>query len=55
MPLLLGSAFGLVLALVLIGLVVRRAVLEERLLREELPGYDAYLAQVTSRFIPHIC
>jgi protein-S-isoprenylcysteine O-methyltransferase Ste14 len=54
MPLLLGSAFGLVLALVLIGLVVRRAVLEERLLREELPGYDAYLAQVTSRFIPHI-
>ena len=55
MPLLLGSAFGLVLALVLIGLVVRRTVLEERLLREELPGYDAYLAQVTSRFIPHIC
>jgi protein-S-isoprenylcysteine O-methyltransferase Ste14 len=54
MPLLLGSAFGLVLALVLIGLVVRRAVLEERLLWEELPGYDAYLAQVTSRFIPHI-
>ena len=54
MPLLLGSAFGLVLSLVLIGLVVRRAVLEERLLREELPGYDAYMAQVTSRFIPRI-
>lgn len=54
MPLLLGSAFGLLLALVLIGLVVRRAVLEERLLREDLPGYDAYMAQVTSRFIPHV-
>jgi protein-S-isoprenylcysteine O-methyltransferase Ste14 len=54
MPLLLGSAFGLLLALVLIGLFVRRAVLEERLLREDLPGYDAYMAQVTSRFIPHV-
>jgi protein-S-isoprenylcysteine O-methyltransferase Ste14 len=53
-PLLLGSAFGLVLALMLIGLVVRRAVLEERLLRENLSGYDAYLARVTSRFIPHV-
>jgi protein-S-isoprenylcysteine O-methyltransferase Ste14 len=54
MPLLLGSAFGLVFSPVLIGLVVRRAVLEERLLRKELPGYEAYMAQVTSRFIPHI-
>jgi len=54
MPLLLGSAFGLVFSPVLIGLVVRRAVLEERLLRKELPGYEAYIAQVTSRFIPHI-
>ena len=54
MPLLLGSAFGLVLSLVLIGLLVRRSVLEERLLQKELPGYDAYLAQVTSRFIPHV-
>ncbi len=54
MPLLLGSAFGLVFSLVLIGLLVRRSVLEERLLRKELPGYDAYLAQVTSRFISHV-
>jgi protein-S-isoprenylcysteine O-methyltransferase Ste14 len=53
--LLLGSAFGLVLSLVLIGLFVRRAVLEEHLLREELPGYDAYMAQVKYRFIPHVC
>jgi len=54
MPLLLGSTFGLVLSLILIGLVVRRAVLEEHLLREDLPGYDAYMTQVTSRFIPHV-
>lgn len=54
LPLLLGSGVGLVIALVLIGLIVRRAVLEERLLRKELPGYDAYLARVSSRFIPHL-
>jgi protein-S-isoprenylcysteine O-methyltransferase Ste14 len=54
MPLLLGSVFGLVLAPMLVGLVVRRAVLEERVLRKELPGYDAYMARVTSRFIPYV-
>src|SRR5579864_5430041 len=53
-PLLLGSVFGLVLAPVLIALVTWRAVLEERVLRKELPGYDAYMAQVASRFIPHV-
>lgn len=55
LPLLLGSGVGLALAPVLIGLIVRRAVLEERLLREELPGYDAYRALVPARFIPHLC
>ncbi|MEO7019994.1 MAG: isoprenylcysteine carboxylmethyltransferase family protein [Ktedonobacteraceae bacterium] len=54
LPLLLGSGVGLVLTPVLIGLVVRRTVLEEHLLREELLGYDAYMIQVPSRFIPHI-
>jgi protein-S-isoprenylcysteine O-methyltransferase Ste14 len=54
LPLLLGSVVGLVLTPVLIGIVVRRAVLEERVLRKALPGYDTYLAQVPSRFIPHL-
>ncbi len=54
MPLLLGSAFGLVLSLVLIGVLFRRAVMEERLLRANLPGYSAYMAQVTARFIPYV-
>jgi protein-S-isoprenylcysteine O-methyltransferase Ste14 len=27
---------------------------EERTLRQELPGYEAYLAQVKYRFIPYI-
>jgi len=52
--LLLGSRYGLLVGLVLISLIARRAVLEERALREELPGYGAYLAQVKYRFIPHV-
>lgn len=54
MPLLLGSLWGLLLAPVLIGLFFRRAVLEERVLRRELPGYELYMAQVNYRFIPHV-
>lgn len=54
MPLLLGSVYGLVLALALIGLFVRRAVLEERVLQADLLGYDAYMVRVTARFVPHV-
>jgi protein-S-isoprenylcysteine O-methyltransferase Ste14 len=35
-------------------MVARRAVLEEHTLQEELPGYDAYMAQVKYRFVPHV-
>jgi protein-S-isoprenylcysteine O-methyltransferase Ste14 len=52
--LLLGSWYGVLGGLVLIGIVARRAVLEERLLRERLPGYDAYMEQVRYRFFPGI-
>lgn len=52
--LLLGSVVGLLLAIVLVLLFFRRAVLEEELLRKELPGYDLYMARVHSRFIPHL-
>jgi protein-S-isoprenylcysteine O-methyltransferase Ste14 len=51
---LLGSWYGLLLGLVLVVMVARRAVLEERTLREELPGYDAYTAQVKYRLIPYV-
>src|SRR5262249_17914228 len=40
--LLLGSWWGLAWGLILTGLVGRRAVLEERALRQELDGYEAY-------------
>jgi protein-S-isoprenylcysteine O-methyltransferase Ste14 len=52
--LLLGSWYGVLGGLVLVGIVARRAVLEERLLREKLPGYDAYMEQVRYRFFPGI-
>ncbi len=52
--LLLGSWYGLLLVLVMIPGGAVRAVLEERVLREELPGYDAYMAQVKYRLIPYV-
>lgn len=52
--LLLGSWYGLLLGLILVGMVGRRAVLEERALREELNGYKAYMQRVRYRLIPHV-
>ena len=52
--LLLGSWYGLLLGLLLLALIARRAVLEERTLREELPDYAAYMTRVRYRLIPHI-
>jgi len=52
--LLLGSAFGLLGGLILVGMIARRAVLEENTLRQELLGYDAYMTQVKYRLIPAI-
>jgi protein-S-isoprenylcysteine O-methyltransferase Ste14 len=53
-PLLLGSWYGLLFAPILIAGLVGRTILEERVLREELPGYDAYMAQVKYRLIPYV-
>ena len=53
-PLLLGSWYGLGLGLLLVGMVARRAVLEEHMLRTELPGYEAYLRRVTYRLVPRV-
>ncbi len=52
--LLLGSWYGALCTPVFIGLFAVRAVLEERLLLEELEGYDAYVAKVKYRFFPHV-
>ncbi len=52
--LLLGSWYGLLLGLILVVGIALRAVLEERTVRAELPGYDAYMAQVKYRLVPHV-
>jgi len=52
--LLLGSGYGILLALLFMVLLARRAVLEERTLREELHGYAAYMTQVKYRLIPYV-
>jgi protein-S-isoprenylcysteine O-methyltransferase Ste14 len=53
-PLLLGSWLGVHFGQLLVAMVARRAVLEERTLREELRGYIDYMAQVKYRFIPYV-
>jgi protein-S-isoprenylcysteine O-methyltransferase Ste14 len=50
--LLLGSWYGLVGALLIVVGVAVRAVNEERVLRAELPGYEAYAARVRYRLVP---
>jgi protein-S-isoprenylcysteine O-methyltransferase Ste14 len=52
--LLLGSGLGLLGGLILVGMIARRAVLEEHTLRKELPGYDTYMTQVKYRLIPYV-
>jgi protein-S-isoprenylcysteine O-methyltransferase Ste14 len=52
-PLLLGSWYGLLLLLLFLPGMAVRIVMEERALREDLPGYTAYTTQVTYRLIPH--
>jgi protein-S-isoprenylcysteine O-methyltransferase Ste14 len=53
-PLLLGSWYGVLMGLIVEVMVAIRAVLEERVLRKELAGYDAYMAQVKYRLIPYV-
>jgi protein-S-isoprenylcysteine O-methyltransferase Ste14 len=52
--LLLGSWYGLLSGLLLIGMVAWRAVMEERVLREELAGYSDYMTRVKYRFVPYL-
>jgi protein-S-isoprenylcysteine O-methyltransferase Ste14 len=52
--LLLGSWVGLLVGLLFTVVAARRAVLEERMLREELPGYEDYMTHVKYRLIPYL-
>jgi len=52
--LLLGSGYSVIVGLIGILILARRAVLEEAVLLQELSGYADYTAQVRYRFIPYI-
>lgn len=53
-PLALGSLYALIPALVLTTLIVIRTIIEEKALKESLPGYKEYLEKVKYRIIPYI-
>ena len=52
--LLLGSWWCLLLCLAILGLLVWRTTLEERMLKKELAGYEEYTRQVRYRLIPYV-
>jgi protein-S-isoprenylcysteine O-methyltransferase Ste14 len=52
--LLLGSWWGLLLCPVPLGLLVWRTALEDRMLMNELAGYDRYARNVRYRLIPRV-
>jgi len=52
--LLLGSWYGVLVGLIFMIVLARRAVLEERTLQKELQGYADYMTQVKYRLIPFI-
>lgn len=54
MPLLLGSWYGLLVVPLMVAAMAPRAVLEERLLERELPGYAEYTRRVRYRLIPGV-
>lgn len=53
-PLLLGSWYGLLLFVLFLPALLVRTVLEERMLRQELAGYEDYIKQVKYRLVPYI-
>jgi protein-S-isoprenylcysteine O-methyltransferase Ste14 len=53
-PLLLGSAYGLIASFFCIGVLIIRTYLEDHFLRKELAGYDEYSRTVKYRLCPGI-
>lgn len=53
-PFLLGSPWALIPSGVLAALLVVRTCLEDKTLREELPGYKEYTQQIPSRLLPGV-
>ncbi|MCC7513034.1 MAG: isoprenylcysteine carboxylmethyltransferase family protein, partial [Anaerolineae bacterium] len=53
-PLLLGSYWALIPALLTVGAVFVRAALEDKTLQDELPGYIEYARRTRYRLIPGV-
>jgi protein-S-isoprenylcysteine O-methyltransferase Ste14 len=54
MPLLLGSWYGLLIVPLMVLAIAPRAVFEERLLKQKLPGYTDYMKRVRYRLVPGV-
>ena len=54
LPLLLGSLWGIPMALVFVAMLVTRTVGEEKMLNDGLPGYREYAARVHYRLVPGV-
>jgi protein-S-isoprenylcysteine O-methyltransferase Ste14 len=50
----LGSLFGVYIAIIMALILYIRTLFEERLLVEELAGYKEYKEKVKYRFIPYV-
>ena len=53
-PLVLGSYWALIPAALIVPIIIMRILNEERMLREELPGYAEYTRKVRHRLLPGI-
>jgi protein-S-isoprenylcysteine O-methyltransferase Ste14 len=53
-PLMLGSLWALIPALLGLCALVLRTSLEDKTLREELPGYEGYAQRVRYRLLPGV-
>ena len=53
-PLLLGEWYGVLLSPIAAAVLARRAVLEERTLQKDLPGYSEYMDRTKYRLVPFV-
>jgi protein-S-isoprenylcysteine O-methyltransferase Ste14 len=51
---LIGSVYGLIIALVALLVLTGRIIGEEKMMLEELEGYEAYQKKVKYRLIPFV-
>ena len=54
MPLVLGSLISFVIMLFYLPIIVKRIRNEEQVLKEGLPGYEAYMSKVPFRLVPFL-